>query len=445
MNSYRRVGYCDGYTEILEKLQREQNEIFWKINQGERSDDKRELLAPYVKKYLSDQKITLDVYSQSELAEKLVDDLLFYSVLTRPLTDDEVEGIHVNSWEDVQVEFRDGIKCKIDGFQSAQHGIDIIRRLLQRSNMTIDRAVPMAEGSIGSHIRISAMISPIVDEEVGCCCYIRKLRQQIFSTEEYLQSDFASEKELNFLTTALRYGASILLVGKVNAGKTSFLSYLLSKMPDEQKIATVESGAREISLMKRGADHRVQNNVIHLLTRPSRREEQNITQEKLVEKLLRQNAEVIAMAEMRNEEAYAAQEASLVGASVISTAHAGSPQLAHKRVADLCRKRYSVDYQTALMQACEAFPIVAYLHMLPDRKRRIMNISECTVSGGRIRYRNLFEYRIAVQRLEEDGECVIEGEHKQVGNPSDALIQQMKMYGISRREIDGVRGKEEGE
>lgn len=158
MNSYRRVGYCDGYTEILEKLQREQNEIFWKINQGDRSDNKRELLAPYVKKYLSDQKITLDVYSQSELAEKLVDDLLFYSVLTRPLTDDEVEGIHVNSWEDVQVEFRDGTKCKIDGFQSAQHGIDIIRRLLQRSNMTIDRAVPMAEGSIGSHIRISAMI-----------------------------------------------------------------------------------------------------------------------------------------------------------------------------------------------------------------------------------------------------------------------------------------------
>ena len=282
MFDYRRKGYQPEYTEILQKLQKAQNDLFWEINQSGVRTDKKERIRPYIRKYLTDHQISLTGFTENELVERLLNDLECFSVLTPPLEDPNVEGITVNSWEDIRVTFRTGSSCKIDGFQSSKHAIDIIRRLLQSSNITIDNAVPMAEASIGNNIRITALQAPLVDEDVGVCCYIRKLHRETWKRENYLDSGFASDSELRFLELAIRYGVSMLIVGKVNSGKTTFLSYLLSTVPNEKQVVTIESGAREMDLVKRDPSNRVINNVMHLITRHSKLDEQNITQEKLV-------------------------------------------------------------------------------------------------------------------------------------------------------------------
>lgn len=438
MQAYRRRGYNPEYAHILTQVQEVQNDVFWEMNQSGVQINRTEQMIPYIIKFLEKHQITLIGYTIQELAQKLVNDLIGFSVLTLPLADPDVEGIHINSWEDVRVVMRSGAGFKIDGFQSPQQAIDIVRRLLQEQKVTIDDAVPMAEASIGDNIRITALQTPIVGKEIGIACYIRKLNKRMFTLSEYIQNEFAAEDEIALLSTALRRGVSILLVGKVNTGKTTFLAYLLSTLPEDMQIATIESGAREFNLIRKNRKNEVSNNVIHLLTRPSREEAQNITQEKLVEKVLRLNADVISVAEMRNEEAYAAQEASLVGTPIISTAHAGSPRQAHKRVADLCRKRFPVDPQTALIQACEAFPLVAFIHMLPDHRRRIMNLSECTVKDGVPLYRTLYEYQIESNTLKE-GNPKIQGAHKKIQSVSEELIAHMKMYGITDQEIQALK------
>lgn len=432
---YTKHDFQPAYTEILNTLQKHQNEEYWKMNQQQEisPDEKRSQMTPYVMKFLRDRAFSLPQYQTQELAEKLVNDIEFYSVLTAPLEDPDVEGIHINSFEDVQVDFRNGSSCKIDGFQSQQHAIDIIRRLLQQKNVTMDQAIPMAEASIGSDIRITALQDPVVDKEAGACCYIRKLSRRIFTKEDYLTGDFASEAELNTMQIALKRGVSILIVGKVNTGKTTFLSYLLSNLPENLKVITIESGAREINLIQRDDSNCVKSNAVHLLTRHSSMEQQNITQEKLVEKVLRLNADVMAVAEMRNEEAYAAQEASLVGTAVISTTHAGSPQLAHKRVAELCRKRYPTDMHTALLQACEAFPLVAFIHTPSDGRRRIMNLTECVVQNEQPVYRTLFEFQMS-----KAGSF---GKHIPVHSISDTLIDHMKMFGLTQEELQCLKRK----
>lgn len=438
MLDYRRRGYQSQYTTILQNLQKSQNDLYWEVNQSNTNIDKKERLRPYIRKYLKDNQISLIGFEANELIERLVNDLEYYSVLTLPLEDPNVEGITINSWEDIKVTFRNGSSCKIDGFQSPKHAIDIVRRLLQSSNVTIDNAVPMAEASIGSNIRITALQYPIVDEQVGVCCYIRKLYREVWKRQDYLDSGFASDSELKFLELAIRYGVSILIVGKVNTGKTTFLSYLLSTVPEDKQVVTIESGAREMDLIKRNHANQICNNVMHLLTRHSKIEDQNITQEKLVEKVLRLNGEIVSVAEMRNEEAYAAQEESLTGVSVITTAHAGSPRQAHKRVADLCRKRFPVDLPSAIMQACEAFPIVVFLHTLPDNRRRIMEVSECITTTGSPKYNTLYRYDIEENR-QTDSYIKVIGKHVKQQEPSEELLDHMARYGLSKCELNDLK------
>ena len=45
----------------------------------------------------------------------------------------------------------------------------------------------------------------------------------------------------------------------------------------------------------------------------------------------------------------------------------------------LCQKRFPINFQTSLMQAGQAFPIVVYTHKLEDNSRKIMDISDIVV------------------------------------------------------------------
>ena len=110
---YQRRGWNPKYPQILARIQKEQNKIYWQINQnGSHPVEKKELMLPYIKKYLQDESVSLQSYSVDELAEKVYNDLQRYSVLTAPMEDAFVEGINVNSWDDIRVRFINGKSVK---------------------------------------------------------------------------------------------------------------------------------------------------------------------------------------------------------------------------------------------------------------------------------------------------------------------------------------------
>ena len=427
------------YFPLLEKVRMAVNENYWQLNAEKNTNESKQLILAFYRNYLKSNNIRLDGYTSKELIRKLYNDTHEYSVLTDALNDDSVEGIHVNSWNCIILQFRDGHFEHISGFENPEHSIDVIRRLIQEKGKVLDESMPIAETSIGSNIRITTVKSPIVDENVGVACYIRKLSKQVFQIEKYVDGGFALKQEIHMLSTFMKRGVSVLVVGKVNTGKTTFLSYLLSTLSDTTKIVTIENSAREMDLTKI-QDGEVTNNVVHMLTRESKVESLDIKQEDLVVISLRLNPDYISVAEMRDSEASAAVEASRSGHPIISTTHAGSPREAHKRIADLARKGNNTDYPTALMQAQEAFPIVVFLHMLEDNSRRVMGITECFVDEeNKAHYNPLWKFEIEENTKNDDG-IVIKGEHKQVGICSSHLIDKMKMYGISQAEIDSLGG-----
>ena len=153
-------------------------------------------------------------------------------------------------------------------FHSPQHAVDIVKRLLHHSGMIIDNATPMAQGHLPHNTRITALKEPIVDEERGISVSIRLLHPARVNRENLVESEFATQEMIEFLCMCIRYGISMVVAGATSSGKTTLLNALLTSIPDNKRIFTIESGSRELSLV-RMEESRVVNNVVHTLSRPS--------------------------------------------------------------------------------------------------------------------------------------------------------------------------------
>ena len=145
---------------------------------------------------------------------------------------------------------------------------------------------------------------------------------------------------------------------------------------------------------------------------------------------LRFNPDIVVVGEIRDAEAYSAVEASLTGHTVVSTIHASAADAAHTRLALLCQKRFPINFNTSLMQAAQAFPLIVFEHKLEDNSRKIMDISKCIVNGSSDReYRTLFRYNITKNEL-INRRYVIEGHFEQPEIMSDNLKKRLMQFGV---------------
>lgn len=388
-------------------------------------------LKSYIDKYLRDNDYHVECLTTKELIDKLYREMAEYSVLTPYLGSPDLEEINVNGWDDIALTYLDGSIVKLtDHFHSPQHAVDIIKRLLHHSGMIIDNATPTAQGHLPFNTRITALKDPIVDDDRGVAVSIRLLHPSRVTKDALVTTGTATQEMVDFLSVCIRYGVPFVVAGATSSGKTTLLNAILSTIPDTKRVFTIESGSRELSLVRRDKDGNVTNNVVHTLSRPSDNPAYDITQENLVVASLRFNPDVVCVGEMRDVECYSAVEASLTGHTVVSTVHAGPASAAHTRIALLCQKRFPIDFKTSLLQAGQAFPLVAYAHKLEDNSRKVMDISECVIgASGEREYNCLYAYKIDKNSL-VNGQIVIDGHFEKPNIMSDALKQRLMQYGI---------------
>ena len=148
---------------------------------------------------------------------------------------------------------------------------------------------------------------------------------QNMQKEDFVKGGTATGPMLDFLAACLRYGVSVCVAGATGSGKTTVAGWLLTTIPDNKRIFTIENGSRELDLV-REKDGRVCNSVIHTITRESENAKQNIDQDMLLDMALRYHPDIICVGEMRSAEAYAAQEAARTGHGVLTTIHSNSSQ-----------------------------------------------------------------------------------------------------------------------
>ena len=178
-------------------------------------------LKAYIAQYLYDTGFTVDGYTEKTLAERLYSEMAEYSVLTKYLGRKDIEEINVNGWDDIAVTYRNGITEKADEhFLSPRHAEDIIKRLLHHSGMIIDNASPIAQGHLPGNTRITAVKSPVADEDRGIAASIRLLHNSDITTGKIVTVGTATNKMVDFLCMCLRYGVSFLVAVALSFSQT---------------------------------------------------------------------------------------------------------------------------------------------------------------------------------------------------------------------------------
>lgn len=418
------------FPSVLKEVQAYLSREYSNLVTAECGREVKEQIRRFAGKYIQDHRISVPGMTLDELVDAIYSEMAEFGFLTKYIYGEGIEEIDINAWDDVEVQFAGGVTRKLkEHFDSPEHAINVVRRMLHVSGMVLDDASPSVLGHLSKNIRIAVLKTPIVDEDVGVAASIRIVNPQSMKKQDFIQGGTATEQMLDFLAECIRYGISVCVAGATSSGKTTLLGWLLTTIPDSKRIYSIENGSRELALVRR-RDGQVVNSVIHTLTRDSENERQRVDQIALLDMALRFNPDIIVVGEMRGPEANAAQEAARTGVAVVTTIHSMSCDATYRRMVSLCKRAVDMGDETLMGFVTEAYPIVAFCKQLENKERRLMEIMECEIlPDGTRKFRPLFQYQITENRV-ENGKFIIRGSHRQVNPISEGLARRLMENGM---------------
>lgn len=420
------------------------SEKYTNLLSGDSEKNKNQLIS-YTQQFISEQGLEVDGYSFETLVDKLIDEMTGFSFLS-PYLDfriPDVEEININGWEDVKVTYSNGSILPAEGsFFDPFHAGNVVKRLLRKSGIILDDAKPCVRGHLNKKIRITVNGPGVIDDDVGVTASIRFVNPKKLGKADFIRNGTATEEMLDFLSILYRYGISECLAGPTGSGKTTIIGWIMSTIPDDKRLITIENGTREFDLRKRDELGRIINNVIHLCTRYSDDPAQNITLQILLEQTLTFNPDFLCMAEMKGAEAYETQAAARTSTTTISTVHANNCEQIHDRILDLCTLKSNISDNLLSKFVVEAFPITFFARQMEDKVRRIIDICETYFDKrGNLQKNLLFHYHTIKNEI-ENGKVVVKGEFRRVGTISENLQQRLRANGIPEHLLRKVVGGE---
>ena len=423
------------FTSVLREVQAYLSKEYSSLVTADGNEEVKAQIRRFAGKYIQDHRIQVTGKTTDELIDAIYSEMAEFGFLTKYIYGEGIEEIDVNAWDDVEVQFSGGVTKKLtEHFDSPEHAINVVRRMLHVSGMVLDDASPSVLGHLSKNIRIAVLKTPIVDEDVGVAASIRIVNPQSMQKQDFVKGGTATGQMLDFLSECIRYGISVCVAGATSSGKTTLLGWLLTTIPDSKRIYSIENGSRELALVRR-KEGKVVNSVIHTLTRDSENERQRVDQVALLDMALRFNPDIIVVGEMRGPEANAAQEAARTGVAVVTTIHSMSCDATYRRMVSLCKRAVDMSDDTLMGFVTEAYPIVAFCKQLENKERRLMEIMECEIlPDGTRKFRPLFQYQITENRI-EDGKFVIIGQHRQVNPISESLTRRLMENGMPQEKL----------
>lgn len=424
------------YGEILDRLQRliaknHSSELAEVLYSEEAEGRLKDLIIRYLN---SEQLVSKDLRNISELVDSVYFDMAGMGLLSPYLQDCETEEINVNGSGGVWVLYKDRKVLLNETFGNPEACANIVRKMSRFGNVILDGSKPIGDSYIAKGIRMSGAIEPCVDPDAGAIASVRKQKPSFITRENLISWDTATAEELDFLTLCVNNGVSVAIAGATGSGKTADMGYILSSIPYEKRIVTIED-TRELTLAKYDKTGVMLNDVIHLLTK----EEPNpVTMLDLLKLSLRLHPQILVPAEMRGREALTVQEAGRTGHTIVSTLHANSARTAYERILTMCLEAgTSLSEERLLKNIVEAFPIMLFKMQLPDKSRKYMEVFEATgVKDGEVTGNTLFQYAVDHYERDRDGRITkVVGSHRRRGNISEALAERLLIGGVPQSEI----------
>jgi pilus assembly protein CpaF len=196
------------YSAILESVQKFISTNYADLLSNDDENNQAQMYA-YIRQYLTKQQLCVEGLSTEQLINRLYSDMAEFSILTKYLnfTVQNVEGVEINSWDDVKVKYAGGRIESEEHFYSPEHARSVLTRILNKSNIPIDNSKPLVRGHLGKNIRITVNGGGgTLDDDVGIAASIRFVNPNHLKKEDIIKSGTATSEMIDFLCMLYRYG-----------------------------------------------------------------------------------------------------------------------------------------------------------------------------------------------------------------------------------------------
>ena len=345
---------------------------------------------------LAEENIVLSRPERHRLFEQIAAEILGFGPL-QPLLDDEtITEVMVNGPKNIYIERGGKIHRVPFTFESDDHVMRIIDRIVAPLGRRIDESSPYVDARLPDGSRVNAVIPPI--SLVGPVITIRKFFKNPISLEQLIQFGTITPEALQFLKACVEARLNLIISGGTGSGKTTLLNILSQFIPNDERIVTIENAA-ELQLR--------QEHVVTLESRPPNIEGRGeVTIRQLVINSLRMRPDRIIVGEIRDEAALDMLQAMNTGHDgSMTTCHSNSPRDTLARIETMAlMEGMELQVRAIREQIASAIDLVIHEERMRDGTRKVVNITEVSgMEGEVITMTDVFTYE---QSGYEEGKVV---------------------------------------
>lgn len=325
---------------------------------------------------LAEEKIVLTRPEKHRLFEQISAEILGFGPLQKLLEDDATTEIMVNGAKNIYVERSGKIERVPVSFESDDHVMRIIDRIVAPLGRRIDESSPYVDARLPDGSRVNAVIPPI--SLVGPTLTIRKFSKVPITVEQLVSFGSISPEALQFLKACVESRLNIVVAGGTGSGKTTLLNILSGFIPSDERIITIENAA-ELQLR--------QEHVVTLESRPANIEGRGeVSIRHLVINSLRMRPDRIVVGEIRDEAALDMLQAMNTGHDgSMTTAHSNTPRDTLSRLETMTLMAgMDLPVRAIREQISSAVNLVVQQARMRDGSRRVTNITEVSGMEGNV-------------------------------------------------------------
>lgn len=320
---------------------------------------------------LAEENIVLTRQERHRLFEQIAAEILGLGPLQPLLEDGSITEIMVNGAKNVYIERAGKIHRMPITFESDDHVMRIIDRIVAPLGRRIDESSPYVDARLDDGSRVNAIIPPI--SLVGPVLTIRKFPENPITLEQLIDYGTLTEEIIEFLRACVIARLNIVISGGTGSGKTTLLNVMSQFIPSDERIVTIENAA-ELQLR--------QEHVVTLESRPPNIEGTGeITIRQLVINSLRMRPDRIIVGEIRDEAALDMLQAMNTGHDgSMTTAHSNSPRDSLARIETMVMMAgMDLPVRAIREQVASAIDLVVHQERMRDGDRKVVQVTE--VSG----------------------------------------------------------------
>ena len=345
----------------------------------------RKTIQDLFEQILAEENIVLSRPEKVRMFEQVAAEILGLGPLQILLEDESVTEVMVNGAKNVYVERAGKILRAPITFDSNEHVMRIIERIVNPLGRRIDESSPYVDARLQDGSRVNAVIPPI--SLIGPILTIRKFAKKPITVEQLIQFGSITQEAIDFLSACVHARVNVVVSGGTGSGKTTLLNVLSSFIPGDERIITIENAA-ELQLR--------QEHVVTLESRPANIEGRGeITIRDLVINSLRMRPDRIIVGECRGDEALDMLQAMNTGHDgSMTTAHSNSPRDTLSRLETMTLMAgMELPVRAIREQISSAIDLVVHQERMRDGTRKVVSLTEVTgMEGDVITTTDLFVY-----------------------------------------------------